>query len=55
MEKLWGKEVEKQFFNEASRFAAPEQLFYFPTKARTWLIGQKVMKAQKTRFKAEIL
>lgn len=28
MEKLWGKEVEQQFFNEATRFATPEQLFY---------------------------
>ena len=29
MVKLWGKEVEQQFFNEATRFATPEQLFYF--------------------------
>ncbi|MBI5193361.1 MAG: hypothetical protein HZA08_07985 [Nitrospirae bacterium] len=29
MEKLWGKEVEQQFFNEAACFATPEQLFYF--------------------------
>lgn len=28
MEKLWGKEAEQQFFNEATRFATPEQLFY---------------------------
>lgn len=28
MEKLWGKDVEQQFFNEATRFATPEQLFY---------------------------
>ncbi|MDI6800563.1 MAG: hypothetical protein QMD01_00700 [Thermodesulfovibrionales bacterium] len=28
MEKLWGKEVEQQFFNEATGFATPEQLFY---------------------------
>ena len=28
MEKLWGKEVEQQFFTEATRFATPEQLFY---------------------------
>lgn len=28
MEKLWSKEVEQQFFNEATRFATPEQLFY---------------------------
>src|SRR4030065_1231196 len=29
MEKLWGKEVEQQFFNQAARFATAEQLFYF--------------------------
>ena len=28
MEKLWGKEAEQQFFNEATRFATPQQLFY---------------------------
>ena len=28
MEKLWNKEVEQKFFNEATKFAAPEQLFY---------------------------
>ena len=28
MEKLWNKEVEQRFFNEARKFATPEQLFY---------------------------
>lgn len=28
MEKLWNKEVEQRFFNEAQKFATPEQLFY---------------------------
>jgi hypothetical protein len=28
MEKLWSKEAEVRFFNEASQFATPEQLFY---------------------------
>jgi hypothetical protein len=28
MEKLWNKEVEKRFFKEAAKLAAPEQLFY---------------------------
>jgi hypothetical protein len=28
MEKLWNKEVEQRFFNEAQKFAMPEQLFY---------------------------
>ena len=28
MEKLWNKEVEQRFFNEATQFATPEQLFY---------------------------
>ncbi len=28
MEKLWNKEVEQRFFNEAQEFATPEQLFY---------------------------
>ena len=28
MEKLWNKEVEQKFFNEAQKFATPEQLFY---------------------------
>jgi len=28
MESLWSKEIEERFFNEASRFATPEQLFY---------------------------
>lgn len=28
MERLWSKEIEERFFNQASRFATPEQLFY---------------------------
>lgn len=28
MEKLWNKEVEQKFFNEATKFATPEKLFY---------------------------
>lgn len=28
MEKLWNKEVEQRFFNEAQKFVTPEQLFY---------------------------
>jgi hypothetical protein len=28
MENLWNKEVEQKFFNESTKFAAPEQLFY---------------------------
>ena len=28
MDKLWNKEVEQRFFNEAQKFATPEQLFY---------------------------
>lgn len=28
MEKLWSKEVEQRFFNEAKKFATPEKLFY---------------------------
>lgn len=28
MEKIWSKETEGRFFNEASQFATPEQLFY---------------------------
>jgi hypothetical protein len=28
MEKLWNKEVEQRFFNEAQKFSSPEQLFY---------------------------
>ncbi len=28
MEKLWNTEIEQRFFNEAQKFATPEQLFY---------------------------
>ena len=28
MEKLWNKQVEQRFFQEAAKFATPEQLFY---------------------------
>lgn len=28
MEKLWNTEIEQRFFNEAQKYAMPEQLFY---------------------------
>lgn len=34
MEKLWSKEVEQQFFNEATRFATLEQLFYLTESSK---------------------
>ncbi|MDP3260701.1 MAG: hypothetical protein Q8M34_08975 [Thermodesulfovibrionales bacterium] len=34
MEKLWNKEVEQRFFNEAQKFATPEQLFYVTDSAK---------------------
>src|SRR3990172_11405089 len=48
MEKLWGKEVEQQFFIEAARFATTEQLFYFTdsgTHLAYWPKGYKGTKS----------
>jgi len=52
MEKLWGKDVEQRFFNEATQFATPEQLFYVTDAAKYLAYWPKGYNGKKTTLQS---
>jgi len=52
MKELWGKEQEIEFFTEARKFAAPEQLFYLSDDNRYYSYWPKSYKGSKTTLQA---
>ncbi|MFH1382587.1 MAG: hypothetical protein ABIH70_06795 [Chloroflexota bacterium] len=52
MKELWGKEQEIRFFADASKFAAPEQLFYTGNDGRHYAYWPKNYKGPKSTLQA---
>jgi len=52
MPELWTKQKEIEFFNEASKFAAPEQLFYFGNDSRYYAYWPKSYKGIKSTLQS---
>jgi len=52
MEKLWNKEVEQRFFNEAAKFAAPEQLFYVTDSGKYLAYWPKSYEGKKSTLQS---
>jgi len=52
MPDLWTKEKEIQFFNDARKFASPEQLFYFGDDSRYYAYWPKSYKGKKSTLQS---
>ncbi len=52
MPDLWNKEKEIQFFDEAKKFATPEQLFYVADDSRYYAYWPKTYKGKKTTLQS---
>jgi len=49
---LWTKEKEIEFFNEARKFATPEQLFYLGDDSRYYAYWPKSYKGKKSTLQS---
>lgn len=52
MPELWTKQKEIEFFNEARKFATPEQLFYFGDDSRYYAYWPKSYKGKKSTLQS---